>query len=357
MTRIRTRRGFTLIELLVVIAIIAILIGLLLPAVQKVREAAYKTKCANSMKQQFVALLNFHDNQGAFPPGLGAFGDRFVQPGGTDYNYDKTGMQHPFTEPAMGMRFASWQTWILPYMEQKAMFEQMPQTGSLVPDTWFSNKQEVTDYVCASEPRSKVEYDPTGTAGNFGNRPITCYAGVAGSSVVNSNFYITGDGILYWRSRVRVDAIQDGAAFTAIVGERPPSPDNFWGWWHTSVQPNIYWDPDVVNGTANLVPLVFGTTNWNGGGTPCAVTTAPNYFAIYTPPGPPSTYNNLGTPSNFCDYNKFWSNHPGGANWVFVDGSVRFIPYSSSRIIRAIGTINGSTVQNEALLDWTLLPG
>src|SRR5687768_5704079 len=98
------RRGFTLIELLVVIAIIAVLIGLLLPAVQKVREAAARTQCINNLKQVGIALQAFHDGNGNFPPG-------YVS--GVDANGDDTG-------PGWG-----WAALILPYVEADPLYSRI----------------------------------------------------------------------------------------------------------------------------------------------------------------------------------------------------------------------------------------
>src|SRR6266576_322161 len=98
----RSRPGFTLIELLVVIAIIAILIGLLLPAVQKVREAAARAKCTNNLKQLGLGLLNYHDANGTFPAAK------------------KDDTANPGTLPVMPV--TSWTPYMLPYIEQDALY-------------------------------------------------------------------------------------------------------------------------------------------------------------------------------------------------------------------------------------------
>src|SRR4051794_1323101 len=120
MARNPSRSGFTLVELLVVIAIIAILVGLLLPAVQKVREAAYRISCGNNLKQLGLALNQFENEKLCFPPGLGAVGDAAPATDAMGFYY------YGPTKPA-NLRFASWQTWLLPYLDQKDMFDKMPQ--------------------------------------------------------------------------------------------------------------------------------------------------------------------------------------------------------------------------------------
>ena len=120
----RTTRGFTLIELLVVIAIIAILVAILLPAVQKAREAAFRAKCENNIKQMVLALHNYHDTHNAFPPGL------IVTRPAINQNLAQNGARLIDPTEATDNRFAlglhgmSWMYHILPYIEQDNLYQQ-----------------------------------------------------------------------------------------------------------------------------------------------------------------------------------------------------------------------------------------
>jgi prepilin-type N-terminal cleavage/methylation domain-containing protein len=159
----RTRRGFTLIELLVVIAIIAILIGLLLPAVQKIREAANRMSCSNKMKQLALGLHNYHDVNNALPPGA-------------------QGRVLPNPNPTNQVTYIAGTSWIvftLPFIEQDNLFKQYrfdlphmdPVNGQGV------GMAVVPTLFCPSGPSPKKYTDPnTGTSGN----PTTHYYGVMG---------------------------------------------------------------------------------------------------------------------------------------------------------------------------------
>lgn len=342
MCRFKQRRGFTLIELLVVIAIIAILIGLLLPAVQKVREAAARAQCTNNIKQQILALVAYEGERGYFPPGIGAQGDFNVQ------KPNAARLTVP-TTPA-GLRIASFNTWILPFIENKALFDKMPTTTG-TPPGWvnWNTVSEIKQYFCPTDPRTNETF---GTS-----RPLTCYAGVCGSSATatagGQSGPRTADGILHWRSRVRVADIIDGTAKTAIIVERPfmAQPPGTWGWWHTTITTGWEpWDYDVLVGAAER----SDQTNEAPG---CAIPTiahwpsSPAFLPKYNKPGPKMAGEK--SPGHNCDHMRIWSMHLGGANWGFADGSVKFIPYQegdTGRIaIRAMCTRNGGEPEAEML--------
>jgi prepilin-type N-terminal cleavage/methylation domain-containing protein/prepilin-type processing-associated H-X9-DG protein len=281
------RVGFTLIELLVVIGIIGILIGLLLPAVQKVREAATRLECQNKLKQIGLALHAYHDTYKHLPPPRG--------------NHLTTQV---FTE------FRGWMCEILPFIEQNNLASQM-YTNPWYVGFFATYNTPVDAYICPADPRD-LHSVPAG------NGALTSYLGVTGSdNDVNIQFNGPTNGIFDIASKgIRLTDITDGTSNTLMVGERPPANDLFEGWWGAS-------DYDCLLSTRQLYGDLFGAPG-------CVL---PGMFGPGSLKGP-------------CrgDTNHFWSFHNGGANWVLGDGSVRFLPYSASAMTIPLGSRNGGEV-------------
>jgi len=301
----RCFRAFTLIELLVVIAIIAILIGLLLPAVQKVREAAARMKCSNNLKQIGIALHNYHDTYLAFPPPRGD-----IQGGPTQ------GINNPTV-------YGGWMCDLLPFMEEGNLKNKMTYYPTYNSGSFFATYgTPVKKYLCPSDFRSNVVL--------AGNGAFTSYLGVTGNeNDLGIQFFGPSNGIFDVGSQgKRFADITDGTSNTLMVGERPPAADSYWGWWSVS-------DYDCLLSVQDQ--LGASMTGYPG----CI---SPGTFRAGDPSVPAGS-------SQKCsgDSNHFWSMHTGGANWLLGDGSVRFMPYSAAAITIPMASRNGGEVVPSSL--------
>lgn len=329
-TRISHRRGFTLIELLVVIAIIAILIGLLLPAVQKVREAAARMQCSNNLKQMTLALHSYNDNNPYLPPSGASNNAPYGTGGGWGY---------------------SWRVFILPYIEQDPLFKQLSTaangvgnpgwTGGTAPNraSDFLNGVRISVYRCPST--SLPERCPSGA--NGANIFISTYVGVTGADngVINGfndsrRFFNgttaccggtqMGGGILIPNGQVKLSAIPDGTSNTIAISEQGDqlvidSNGTKVGWNSNS---NHGW---AIGQSGTGVPPASPGDGRPFGSTTIAFQINQKVFPSVPAPNGDCAFGICVNTSSRAPLN---STHSGGVNAAMLDGSVRFLSDSTS---------------------------
>ena len=327
----RHRRGFTLIELLVVIAIIAILIGLLLPAVQKVREAAARMSCENNLKQLALASFNFESAYGRFPAAVNLQMDPYY---GAQYVSE-------FGPPPDNGADYSLPEALLPYIEQGNLWSSLVLNQlyyGYLNDSEYWNCQTQTSpgatilkiFFCPSDPIKSQVSTYTNGAGTTYYLGMWSYGGNAGTRGAYWT-YETMDGMFWLNSHVKISGVTDGTSNTLFFGER------------------FHWDPtfDALNPGAPT----YGETISTYGGWPWT-----NVYAMedqtessfspinyLTPPG--TTQAQWSYTMQDQRVNAWGSGHTGGANFAFADGSVHFLANSIPlQTLQALSTRAGGEV-------------
>jgi prepilin-type N-terminal cleavage/methylation domain-containing protein len=292
----KLKRCFTLIELLVVIAIIAILIGLLLPAVQKVREAAARTQCQNNLKQMGLAMHNFNDTYLKLPPACG-------------------GMSVAWTD---GTLLGTWGYWILPFIEQTGVYNSAP---PIPPGSWDAawnngvGQRPIKTYICPSDPGVQNGLNPIYNWGACSYAANVIVFGWVDGNYVNNGGVFSLTYQSPWAMGVGhiPSTFSDGLSNTIMFTEKlticgSPSSEwtNLWAWPFANF---------ATSYTGLGRSTVFDTQFGGGGvGYPGGTPNGNSMFQVQ-----PSPY------QTNCDYSRASSPHTAGIMTGLGDGSVRFV--------------------------------
>jgi hypothetical protein len=321
--------------------IIAILIGILLPAVQKVREAAARIKCANNLKQIGLALHSYHDGHGQFPNPRAINGTGYADGPGSLNNVDcglgpvfgsnAFGVTAPMTEEMAG----GWMVRLLPYVEQQALQSLM--VGRTDPGEINSGfnvflQTIVPTYVCPTDGRAPNPFAAASYAGVSGNNenwdPSAVPPGM-GANASNGMFavvkWVPGPvpaafGGQYPK-RIRIENVTDGLSNTIAVGERLAQPNQNSSWMGADLH-TVFALPSQVKSFSTL-------------GATAICPDQPAYFSPYSQANP-------------CTSDGFNSAHANGGNWLLGDGSVRFYTFAAgTTTLSLMATVDGGEVVAE----------
>jgi prepilin-type N-terminal cleavage/methylation domain-containing protein/prepilin-type processing-associated H-X9-DG protein len=312
----RDSRGFTLIELLVVIAIIGVLIALLLPAVQAAREAARRAQCTNNLKQIGIALHNYENSHGTFPPGWVA---------AVEEEHHDDHLAHQVGQVALaGWPGWAWGSMILNQVEQGPIYDAI---NFSLPVSHPSNVtvrlSRIKSYICPSD--DEVAVVPVRNEDNTATITEVSTGNYVGSNGIGEVGPEDGQGLFYLNSRVRIADVRDGTSGTLAVGERS-----------FNLCPTTWTarTPDGWN---------FKTPPEKGGDSRFQSFPHPAWTFVVATVGlsdPPRTPNHPRAHPE--DY---WSHHSGGVNFLFGDGSVRFVKDSiNPSVFQALATRAGREV-------------
>jgi len=316
------RKAFTLIELLVVIAIIGILVALLLPAVQKIRDAAGRMACSNNLKQLGLASLSFHNDNNRLPPAVNL-------PGTTTVGGGIQSFPPPVGNATTSPINESWLEFLLPYVEQLALLQQLDLSKNQFANANGNNalgysqpaNTVVKVYLCpADRAPAQVTITSGGTTYFFGANSYVANAGVIGSPTTSMD----QTGVMFINSSVKMTDIIDGTSNTFLCGERqrvdsnfdaafgPNALENSSGWAWANTTPGFYY----LGG--GLVSLNF-------------------------------QYNSTTDPTGNLRLSSYGSNHTLGANFCFCDGSVKYLTNTVPvGILSALSTRAGKEVVDQS---------